>query len=246
VILKLLDWLGGHERGVLLALLAVAGGVWCFLAIAGEVADGDAQSFDRRILLSMRRPGDLMPIGPPALVEAARDVTALGGLVVLALLTVSTATFLALDGKSRIGAFLIASVASGEGASILLKNVFDRSRPEIVPHAAYASSSSFPSGHSMMAAVTYLTLGALLASYHQRRRVKAFFLLTATLLVFLIGLSRVYLGVHWPTDVLAGWTAGALWALLSWLAARRSTGLYSRPGPRKIPAEHSGSHGYRD
>jgi undecaprenyl-diphosphatase len=175
----------------------------------------------------MRRPGDLAPIGSTTVVEAARDVTALGGVVVLSILAIGTASFFVLDGKSHLAAFLAVSIASGEGVSVLLKDFFDRPRPEIVPHAAYASSSSFPSGHSMMSALTYLTLGAMLATYHKRRRLKAFFLVSAALLVFLVGLTRVYLGVHWPTDVLAGWTAGGVWALISllvakWLQGRRA------------------------
>ena len=225
-----------NERSILLWLLAVAAGLWIFLAIASEVKDGDSNSFDRRILLSMRSPGDLAPLGPPAFVEAVRDVTALGSTVVLGLLTLATATFLALDGKPGRAGFLIASITLGDSLSTLLKDIFNRPRPEIVPHAAYASNSSFPSGHSMTAALTYFTLAALLAGYHERRRIKAFLLLTAALLVLLIGLSRVYLGVHWPTDVLAGWTAGTLWALLTWMA----TEWYLRPARRKIPAAHSG------
>jgi len=224
---RFLDWLGGHETGLLLTLVAIAAGVWLFGAIATKVDEGHTQGFDSRILLSMRRPGDLAPIGPPAVVEAARDITALGGVLVLSILTLSTAIFLALDSKSHLALFLAVSVAGGEGFSVLLKDFFDRPRPEIVPHVAYASSTSFPSGHSMMSALTYLTLGALLAAYHKRKRLKAFFLLTAALLVFLIGVSRVYLGVHWPTDVLAGWTAGGTWALISlqvakWLQGSRA------------------------
>jgi undecaprenyl-diphosphatase len=218
--LQLLDWLGGHERGVLLALVAIAAGIWAFAAIAGEVADGDTQSFDRRILLAMRRPGDLAPMGPPAILEAARDVTALGSMVVLGMLALGTAGFLVLEGKEHMAGFLLVSVTGGSIVSVLLKDIFERPRPEIVPHAVYASSSSFPSGHSMMSALTYLTLGALLARDHKPKRLKAFFLLTAALLTFLVGLTRVYLGVHWPTDVLAGWTAGSIWALLSWLIAK--------------------------
>ena len=73
----------------------------------------------------------------------------------------------------------------------------------------------------MMSAVVYLTLGALLARSQPRKRLKAYFLLVAAFLTLIVGVSRVYLGVHWPTDVLAGWTAGAVWAILCWLAARR-------------------------
>jgi len=219
--LELLDWLGGHERDVLLALVMIAAGIWGFLTIASKVADGDTQSFDRRILLAMRRPGDLAPLGPPALLEAARDVTALGSMVVLGILAFGAAGFLVLEGKSHMAGFLVVSVTGGSIVSVLLKDLFERPRPEIVPHAVYASNSSFPSGHSMMSALTYLTLGAILARDHKPKRLKAFFLLSAALLTFLVGVTRVYLGVHWPTDVLAGWAAGAIWALLSWLAARR-------------------------
>jgi undecaprenyl-diphosphatase len=218
---RVLVWLGSHELGVLVTLFSIAAGVWAFAGLAGEVREGDTQGFDRRILLAMRHPGDLSPIGSPAFQEAARDVTALGGVVVLGLITAITAGFLVLDGKKNMALFACVSVTGGMIASNLLKDLFQRARPEIVPHIAYASNTSFPSGHSMMSAVTYLTLGALLARSHERKRLKAYFLLLAAILCFLVGVSRVYLGVHWPTDVLAGWTAGAVWALLCWLVARR-------------------------
>jgi undecaprenyl-diphosphatase len=221
MISKALSWLGAHELAVLVALFAIAAGVWAFVGLASEVREGETQGFDRRILLAMRHPGDLTPIGPPAVQEAARDVTALGGVVVLGLITAITAGFLVLDDKKHMAAFACAAVIGGMIASTLLKDIFQRPRPELVPHIAYASNSSFPSGHSMMSAVTYLTLGALLARSQQRKRLKAYFLLLAALLSLLVGVSRVYLGVHWPTDVLAGWTAGAVWALLCWLVARR-------------------------
>lgn len=217
--LRILSWLGGHELGVLLAIGAIAGGIWTFALIADEVMEGGTQTFDRKLLLGMRRP-DGSPIGPPAVQEAARDVTALGGVTVLGLLTVATAGFLALDGKKHMALFVCGAVISGLIASTILKNAFHRPRPNLVPHQVYVSTSSFPSGHSMMSAITYLALGALLARSQQRRRLKAYFLLLAVLLTTLVGLTRIYLGVHWPTDVLAGWTAGAVWALLSWLAAR--------------------------
>lgn len=191
-----------------------------FAMIAGEVVKGGPQAFDRKLLLAMRRPGDLAPIGPLAMQDAARDITALGGVVVVSLLTAVAGGFLALDGKRRMALFVCGSVMSGLIVSTILKDLFVRPRPDLVPRAAYASGASFPSGHSMMSAVTYLTLGALLARSQERKRLKAYFFLLAMLLTFLVGVSRVYLGVHWPTDVLAGWTAGAVWALLCWLAAR--------------------------
>ena len=219
-LLKFLAWLGRHEAVVLCAVAGIAAGVWIFALLAGEVKDGDSQSFDRQLLLAMRRPGDLAPKGSPAFQEAARDVTALGGVVVLTLLTASTAGFLALDGKRRMAIFVCASVLTGTLAAAILKDLYHRPRPDIVPHAMYAGSGSFPSGHSMLSAITYLTLGALLARSHQRKTLKVYFLLLAVFLTFIVGVSRVYLGVHWPTDVLAGWTAGAVWALLCWLIAR--------------------------
>jgi len=155
---------------------------------------------------------------------------------VLSLITGIAACFLALDGKGRMALFVCGSVASGVVMATILKDVFQRPRPDLVPHADYATHTSFPSGHSMMSAVTYVTLGALLARSHERKRVKAFWLLASVLVMVLVGISRVYLGVHWPTDVLAGWTAGAVWALLCWLVARY---LQRRHSIERAP-EHSG------
>ena len=206
---------------MLLALFGVVAGVWSFVLIADEVSHGYTQAFDRKLLLAMRRPGDLAPIGPPFFEEAARDLTALGGVTVLTLLTAATGGFLFLDGKKHMGLFVYGSVASGLAVAMLLKTLFHRPRPDLVPYAAGVVTTSFPSGHSMLSAVTYLTLGALLARSQARKRLKAYFLILAALTTFSVGLSRVYLGVHWPTDVLAGWTAGASWAIVCWLVARR-------------------------
>jgi len=221
IFLRALAWLGRHESALLLAVGGLAAGVWIFAALADEVMEGDTQKFDRTVLLAFRHPGDLTPLGSPAVQDAARDITALGGVTVLTLLTLGVSIFLALDGKKHMALFVCGSIVSGLLASTLLKNFFDRPRPNVVPHAVYVSSSSFPSGHSMLSAITYLVLGALLARSQERKLVKAYFLLGAVFLTVLVGVSRVYLGVHWPSDVLAGWTAGAVWALLCWLLARR-------------------------
>lgn len=219
-LLRALAWPGRHELGTLLAIGSVAAGVWLFAALADEVMEGGTRKVDTTLLLALRRPGDLEPLGSPAVLNAARDITALGGPAVLTLLTAAVSLFLALDGKKHMALFVCGSIGSGLLLSNLLKDTFDRPRPEIVPHEVYASSYSFPSGHSMLSAITYLTLGAILARSHERKLLKTYFLVTAVFLTVLIGVTRVYLGVHWPTDVLAGWTAGAVWALLCWLLAR--------------------------
>jgi undecaprenyl-diphosphatase len=220
-VVRFLSWLGGHELGILLAVAGLAAGVSLFAALADEVMEGGTRAIDRTLLLSMRRPGDLQPIGPPSLQEAARDITALGGVTVLGLLTTIVVVFLALDGKRRMAVFLAGSVVSGLAVSTLLKHFFNRPRPDIVPQMSHVFTTSFPSGHSMLSAVTYLTMGALLARSTDRRSLKAFYMITAGVLTLLVGVSRVYLGVHWPTDVVAGWTAGAVWALVCWLVAQR-------------------------
>jgi undecaprenyl-diphosphatase len=220
LLLRALAWLGCHELATLLAIGGVAAGIWLFAALAGEVMEGGTRKFDRTLLLALRRPGDLQPLGAPAVLNAARDLTALGGPSVLTLLTAAVSLYLALDGKKHMALFVCGSIGSGLLLSNLLKDTFDRPRPDIVPHEVYAASYSFPSGHSMLSALTYLTLGAILARSHERKLLKAYFLLVAVFLTVLIGITRVYLGVHWPTDVLAGWTAGAVWALLCWLLAR--------------------------
>jgi len=216
----ILGWLGGHELGMLLSILSVVAGVWAFGTLADVVREGETGGFDRKILLSMRRPGDLAPIGSPSFQEAVRDVSAMGSAAVLGLITAAVTGFLVLDGKRHMAGFATASVITGMVVSVLLKDVFQRPRPEIVPHVAYASNTSFPSGHSMMSALTYLTLAALLARSQERKRLKSYFFLLAALITLMVGVSRVYLGVHWPTDVLAGWMAGAIWAILCSLAAR--------------------------
>jgi undecaprenyl-diphosphatase len=229
--------LGRHELAVLLGFAGLVGGVWVFCAIAGEVMEGDTQAIDQRLLLALRHPGDRSPIGSPSVQDAARDVTALGGVTLLTLITMITGGFLFLDGKRRMALFLYGSVAGGALLSGFLKDIFQRPRPDIVPHGAYVTTTSFPSGHSMLSAVTYLTLGALLARSQPRKALKAYFILLAALLTLLVGVSRVYLGVHWPTDVLAGWTAGATWAIFCWLLAR----WLQRRHTVEAPAEHSPS-----
>ena len=219
---RLLAWIGAREAATLAALLLAAGGAWLFVEIADEVLEGETATVDERVLLALRVPHDTSdPRGPPWVEELARDLTGLGGAGVLTILTLAAAGFLAIQRKLLLAGYLLAAVAGGTLASNLLKWVFDRPRPDLVPHGVLVYTSSFPSGHSMLSAVVYLTLGALLASSQADLRIRAYLIGLASFVTLLVGGSRVYLGVHWPTDVLAGWAAGATWALVCWGFAER-------------------------
>lgn len=214
-----------HERFETWKLVAIAGfalAVWAFIEVADEVVEGESHATDSRVILALRNANDLSdPLGPLWVEELGRDFTALGGVGVLTLLTLSVAGYLWLIGKSRAMLLVLGAIGSGLLVSTLLKQGFDRPRPDLVPHDSLVYTASFPSGHSMMAAITYLTLAALLARVLPNRATKVYFLALAVIVTVGVGVSRVYLGVHWPSDVLAGWAVGASWALLFWLIARR-------------------------
>jgi len=207
-----------QEFTLLVLVTLLAGSLWAFLAIADEVTEGETHAVDVAILLSLRDPDDSNdPLGPGWVEELGRDATALGGLGVLIFITLASVVYLMLRRKRRAALFLAAAIAGGMVLSFALKSGFDRPRPDLVPHDQIVYTSSFPSGHSMMSALVYLTLGALLARMQPNRRLKIFFFVLAAMMTLFVGISRIYLGVHWPTDVLAGWAAGAAWAMLCWL-----------------------------
>ena len=153
-----------------------------------------------------------------------RDCTGLGGVGVLTLTTLAVAGFLALSGSPRSAVFVILAIGSGILMSSLLKYGFDRPRPDLVAHGSRVYTSSFPSGHSFMSATVYFTLGIMLARRFPTRALSIYIMVVCTLLTFVVGVSRVYLGVHWPTDVIAGWVIGAGWALFCSLLAQRLSG----------------------
>jgi undecaprenyl-diphosphatase len=213
------------EDGWLLAirLLIIVLGTWAFIQLAHEVTSGATQHFDEGIVRALRMPDDPdVPRGPAWFQEVARDITALGGYAILIVLVGTIAGFLQLDGKKRAMWFLLGAVLSGYLVGMGLKSLFLRPRPSVVPHLAPIYSTSFPSGHSMMSAIVYLTLGALLSRMEPSHpRLRVYFIVVPVVLTGLVGASRVYLGVHYPTDVLAGWTAGLVWATLCSLIAQR-------------------------
>ena len=220
---RLWRFLRRFEARVLVGMVLAAGALWGFLSLGGEMAEGETDSIDRSLILALRTPGDLdNPIGPRNIEEAVRDLTALGGTTVVALVTVVGVLAFAFHRKYRhalvlTGAVLLAWMSSDAG-----KALYHRPRPDLVAHGAYVYSGSFPSGHSTLSAATYLTLAMLVASLETRRRTKVLAYSLAAALVVAVGFSRVYLGVHWPSDVLAGWCLGSLWALAGWIALRAS------------------------
>jgi undecaprenyl-diphosphatase len=205
---------------LLLAGLLVVLCVWAFAELADLVTSRHAQHVDDRILLLLREPGrPSEPIGPPVLKGWMRDLTALGSAPVLVLFVAAVCG--ALLARRQYHAFVLVLVATlgGRLLNAFLKELFARPRPELALHLTEVRSASFPSGHAMDSAVIYLTLAALLTRLVQPRALKLYFVGLAMLMTFLVGATRVYLGVHYPTDVLAGWSAGLAWAVLCWTAA---------------------------
>lgn len=218
------NWMTGLDvavsrlLGMLLLLVACLLG---FVALSDEVSEGETQDFDERVLRMLRDPRDpALPRGPMWLAVSAEEVTALGGVTVLCMVTLAVCGFLLLSRRYWTLLLVVVATAGGGVLNTLLKQLFSRPRPSVVPHLTEVMTQSFPSGHAMLSATVYLTLGGLLAHLAQRRRLKAYILGVALLLSFVVGLTRVYLGVHYPTDVLGGWVAGLAWALLTVVLAR--------------------------
>jgi undecaprenyl-diphosphatase len=211
------NWL---EVPILGSIAAITSVLWLFIEIAESVDKGETGKIDTAILMAFRSPEDpTQPFGSEWLREFVRDISGLGSPGFLSLLVIATVFFFMLSERRRTAFFVLLATLGGGLVSILLKEGFARSRPDMVPHGTYVYSSSFPSGHAMMSAVVYLTLGALVAQLIQSRWLKIYIMAIAATLSILIGVSRVYLGLHWPSDVLAGWAAGAAWALGCWLVA---------------------------
>ena len=210
-----------HVR-ILMMFLLIAGLLFAFARIASEVVEGDMRAFDHYVMLAMRSPVDAsVPIGPRWFNTAMLDITAVGGTAFISFIAAVVAGYLVVTRKPALALFVVGAVSGGAIFSTLLKSLFHRPRPDLVAKLVDVNSASFPSGHAMNSAVIYLTLGVLLAYTHAESAVRIYILSVAIFLTLAIGFSRVYLGVHWPSDVLAGWAIGASWALICAVIAHR-------------------------
>ncbi|MBR7618434.1 phosphatase PAP2 family protein [Phenylobacterium sp. 20VBR1] len=206
------------ETRALLIWLACAAAIWGFFNIASEMVEGDTTAMDQHLLLMLRQPGNLSdPIGPRWVEESMRDVTALGGFTFLTLATIVAVLLFSFHGKRRQAWILAGTVLAAQVSSEVLKTFYDRPRPTLVPHGSFVYTQSFPSGHSALSAAVFLTLATLIASVEKRASSKILIYVLALLVTVAVGFSRVYLGVHWPSDVLAGWSLGATWAFGAWI-----------------------------
>jgi undecaprenyl-diphosphatase len=211
-----------HELTWLTVGLVISVLLYAFLVLAGEVMDGETRALDTRVLLALRDAADpSKPVGPAWLEVALLDVTALGGPTVIWLVVLGVVGYLCLQARYRTALVVAVAAASGEIMNQVLKQLFMRPRPSIVPHLRDVSSASFPSGHAMESAIVYLTLGVMLMRVAERRVTKIYCLGVAVMVTVLVGISRVYLGVHYPTDVLGGWMLGFLWASICWFTEHR-------------------------
>jgi undecaprenyl-diphosphatase len=222
------------ETAALTALFVAALGVTVFVEIADDMTEADGQSFDRQVLGLMRPYADDpgRPWGPWWLKEAAADLTSLGGISVLGLFALIVVLFLLSQRKWLSSLLLVLGLAGGVALSEGLKAVFERERPPQALQAVETINASFPSGHALLSTVFYLTLGVMLTRAFPRRRLKAYVLGCAVVIALLIGLTRIYLGAHWASDVFAGWSVGAAWSMALWLvayAAERRQRLHDAP-----------------
>ena len=212
------------EIALLAFWIAIVGAIWSFLALGSEVGEGELAAFDRGLLLALRQPGEPhIAAGPPWLLECMRDVTALGGVTLLAFITVISVVALLVHRHNAQAVVLAVAIPLAQVSSDLFKTFYGRARPTFAVYGDLPISQSFPSGHSTVATATYFLLAVIVASLETRLSVKVLAFAVAAFLSIMIGVSRVYLGVHWPSDVIAGWFLGAAWALAAALGLRTIT-----------------------
>lgn len=219
---SLIDRLSMHfrsERKLPLRLILLLGSVsltaLLFLWLWSEIAEGELATIDQTILFAFRQSGDLRTMaGPTWLRQTMLDFTTIGGTTVLILVIAGSAAFVYLKGAHRMALVILGATLSGSAMVTLLKGFFQRPRPTLVDHLVIEHSASYPSGHAANSAIVFLTIAVLFSRVEDSSRTRLFVLSVALMLTLAVGISRVALGVHWPSDVLAGWMFGTSWACL--------------------------------
>ena len=208
------------EIKILINLIILVTALLVFTYVAKEVVSGESKGFDEMTLDYLRHDGKILSDEQTWLTGMMIDITALGGATIIFMITAAVFFYLLIQKQYEFMWLILIATVGGAILSFGLKELFARERPPLMFHLLTVKSMSFPSGHAMMSSVVYLTQGALLAKVQSNKNLRIYILLVAIILVFLIGISRVYLGVHYPTDVLAGWSVGLAWASLCWLAVK--------------------------
>jgi undecaprenyl-diphosphatase len=217
---NLIKELATKEIKILLVLLTFFLSLFVFINVGMLVTNGTTKQFDESIIKYFRvERNNSEPTGPYFLTESMRDITSLGGETVITIITIFVVGFLLLQKRYDAMWLVLAATIGGALISFGLKEFYGRERPDISYRLISVTPLSFPSGHSMMSAIVYLTQAAIIARIQKNKKIRIYILSAALFLVFIIGFSRVYLGVHYPTDVIGGWTVGLAWASFCWLVA---------------------------
>jgi len=203
---------------LVLALVFLTAFIWGLVVLTREVKLGHTQKTDEQIMIALRSPEHVDdPLGGLWVEHLARDLTSLGSTYVIILVTLATGGFLAFNNHRRSAVLLLTATASGMVVYYVFKQAIGRPRPELVSHLVHSETPSYPSGHAMLAGLLFFGLALIAGKELASIRLKLYLICVAVLLALAVGASRIYLGVHWATDVLAGWLAGFGWALLWWL-----------------------------
>lgn len=207
------------ELRALILITIVVAAAWGAVEVADLLRDGN-RSLDEAMLSVFRSSSDRTnPIGSRGVEDISRNVSSLGSNAVLIFVCLIVLAYLLAQGSKKASALVVASIVGSLGISFVLKLFFNRPRPDLFVESVHVTTSAFPSGHAMVSMSVYLLFAALLARLDSRGWVKIFFLASAVIINLVIGITRLHLGTHWPTDVLSGWAIGAAWTTLCWLTA---------------------------
>lgn len=195
-----------------------------FLILTAAVSFNLTLSFDKTVLLSLRNKNNLsVPLFNTWLLPLMRGITFLGNSDSVTVITFLLAVYLIVKKEFGLLGIILAAIISGSLIDLFLKWYFARNRPEIVPHLVTAYYYSFPSGHAFISAVLYPAVAIIFIRITDNITVKTYITVITVLLVLLIGFSRIYLGVHFPSDVIAGWLIGLCWSSWLWILAKKMT-----------------------